>query len=98
MNPTAFRVPVDENGRYKFGNLGRNTLQEDGIFNWDVSLAKNFQLSERFGLQFRWEAFNVTNHPSYGTPNRNIENPDFGTVRSTHSTPRQMQFGLRLTW
>jgi len=44
----------------------------------------------------RWEVFNVTNHPSYGLPNSNLGSADFGTIRSTVSTPRQMQFGLKL--
>lgn len=40
------------------------------------------------------EVFNVTNHPSYGLPNANFA--DFGTIRTTVSTPRQMQFGVKL--
>ena len=43
----------------------------------------------------RWEVFNLTNHPSYGLPNAELGSPDFGTIRSTVSTPRQMQFGVK---
>ena len=59
---------------------------------------KNIQVSERIRLQFRWEVFNVTNHPSYGTPNTNISSPDAGKITRTHSLPRQMQFGLRISF
>jgi hypothetical protein len=49
-------------------------------------------------LQFRWETFNVTNTPQYGVPNKTVGAPDFGVIRTTDSTPRQMQFALRLTF
>jgi hypothetical protein len=39
--------------------------------------------------------FNLTNHPSLGLPNAELGSADFGTIRSTVSTPRQMQFGLK---
>ena len=98
LNPAAFADPVDSAGNPTFGNLGRNSLQEDGIFNWDVGLMKNFKVTERIGLQFRWEVFNVTNHPSYGTPNANFSSPDVGKITSTNSLPRQQQFGLRVSF
>ena len=98
LNPNAFAYPVDAAGNPTFGNLGRNSLQEPGIFNWDVGLMKNFKVTERIGLQFRWEVFNVTNHPSYGTPNANFSSPDVGKITGTNSLPRQQQFGLRVSF
>ena len=98
FNPAAFAKPLDSAGNPTYGNLGRNSMQEPGIFNWDVGLMKTFQMSERFRLQFRWEVFNVTNHPSYGTPNRDISSPDAGKITSTLGLPRQQQFGLRLNF
>jgi hypothetical protein len=56
---------------------------------------KSVRLGEQKRLQVRWEVFNVLNHPSYGLPNTNLLSPDFGTIRSTVSTPRQMQFGVK---
>ncbi len=98
LNPAAFERPLDANGNPTFGNLGRNSLREGGIFNWDVGLMKNFQLTERVRLQFRWEAFNVTNHPSYGTPNSNLSSPDVGKITRTLGLPRQQQLGLRVSF
>ena len=46
---------------------------------------KNVQVSEYVRLQFRWEVFNATNHPSYGTPNTNLSSPDVGKIRGAHS-------------
>lgn len=98
LNPDAFEVPRDGAGNPTFGNLGRNSLQEDGIFNWDVGLMKNFEITERVQLQFRWEAFNATNHPSYGTPNTNLSSPDVGKITRTLGLPRQQQLGIRISF
>ena len=56
---------------------------------------ENFRLKGGRRLQFRWEVFNATNHPSYGLPASNLLSRDFGTIRSTVGAPRQMQFGLK---
>ncbi|MGH9630198.1 MAG: TonB-dependent receptor domain-containing protein, partial [Bryobacteraceae bacterium] len=99
FNTGAFAEPCDASGgNCTFGNLGRNTLQEDGLMNLDLGLMKGFRVTERVGLQFRWEVFNVTNHPTYGTPVRDLLSPDVGTIRDTLSTERQMQFALRLNF
>jgi len=45
-----------------------------------------------------WEIFNVTNHPSYGTPNTNFSSPDVGKITSTLGLPRQQQLGLRVSF
>lgn len=97
-DPAAFVIPRDANGLADFGDVGRNSMQEPGIFNWDVGLQKTFDPTERLEVRFRWDVFNVTNHPSYGTPNRNVRSPAAGTIRSTITTPRQMQFGVRLAF
>jgi len=96
FDTSAFGIPRAADGSWYLGNAGRAILNSDGMFNIDFGLMKFFRLTERYNLQFRWETFNVTNTPTLGTPTANIESPDFGKVRSTFSTPRQMQFALRL--
>ena len=59
---------------------------------------KSFPITESVALQFRAEVFNLTNTPTLADPNSNFDSPDFGTVRGTVSTPRQMQFALRLSF
>jgi len=59
---------------------------------------KSFVIREGMSLQVRWETFNVTNTPTLADPNTNIESPDFGKIRGATSTPRQMQFALRLAF
>ena len=98
FDTTAFASPRNADGSWRLGNAGRAILASDFPFNLDAGMLKNFALTERFNLQFRWEVFNVSNTPTLGAPIANIENPDFGKVRSTYSTPRQMQFALRLSF
>ncbi len=95
---TAFAIPRDASALADFGNVGRNSMQEDGIFNWDIGLQKAFQVTESLDVQFRREVFNMTNHPSFAVPNRNVRSPAGGTIRGTNTSPRQMQFGLRISF
>lgn len=95
FDTAAFVLPRDPDGTFRFGNAGRSILNGDGDFNIDLGLMKSFPITERMHVQLRWEVFNVTNTPTLGDPTTNIDSPDFGKVRSTNSTPRQMQFALR---
>jgi hypothetical protein len=50
------------------GNMGRNTLQDSGFRDFDLSVAKNFHFGERLHAQFRAEFFNLLNHPNFANP------------------------------
>jgi hypothetical protein len=95
LNPAAFAIPRNADGTYRYGYLGRNTLRGPGYFNLDAALTKEMGLGGARRLQLRWEVFNLTNHPSFSLPNTELGSTDFGTIRSTVSTPRQMQFGVK---
>ena len=64
----------------------------------NISLLKNFPITERLKLQFRGEFFNITNTPNFGLPGNGFTTPNFGVISSTagNMTPRQMQFALKL--
>lgn len=86
------------------GNLGRNTFVGPGYWAVDTSVFKTFHLSDRFGLQFRAEAFNVFNHTNFqlagaagSTGFNNLNNDRFGQASGTFN-PRQLQFGLKLSF
>jgi outer membrane receptor protein involved in Fe transport len=83
---------------YTFGNTGRNVLIGPGLATWDLGADKDFRLTERFGLQFRSEFFNVLNHANFGLPNGSIGSTSAGTVTSVITNARQIQFALRLHW
>ncbi|HKV61283.1 MAG TPA: TonB-dependent receptor [Candidatus Acidoferrum sp.] len=61
-----------------FGNIGKNVLRLPHTANWDVQLAKNFFISERWRLQLRAEYFNILNHPNFAP-----ESISTGTVNTT---------------
>jgi Carboxypeptidase regulatory-like domain/TonB-dependent Receptor Plug Domain/TonB dependent receptor len=86
------------------GNLQQDAFNAPAYFDWDVSASKDFDITERFKLTFRTEAFNVLNHPVFGVQldpnsglaNFNINSTTFGQATSTISAPRILQMSLRL--
>jgi len=52
----------------KFGNMPRNMFRDTGFNDVDFSIFKNFTWKERYGAQFRFEVFNVFNHPVFANP------------------------------
>jgi len=101
FNPCAFGIPTGA-----FGNLGRNSFRGSHVVNMDFSLFKNIPVYEGWSLQLRFEAFNVFNILNYAEPSaltiNNQTQITTGVGRITTlapgTTPRQMQFGLRLTF
>jgi len=106
FNPAAFELQPA--GR--FGNLGRGALIGPNLRTVDLSLVKNTPFAawgrER-NFQFRFEAFNLLNRANFGTPSliafqgtQATEQPvaTFGRIRSTVTSSRQIQLGLRLHW
>jgi len=74
-------------------------VRADGINNWDFSLFKNTRITERMGLQFRAEFFNLTNRVQFGPPGQFLLVPQtFGVVSSQINNPRLIQFALRLVY
>src|SRR6516164_9352549 len=52
----------------QFGTMGRNVFRDTGFRTWDLSVAKNWKLTERWNMQFRAEFFNILNHPNFANP------------------------------
>jgi hypothetical protein len=70
FDPTAFAAPlITSNANAHFGNTGRNQFRGPGYFEVDLSVSREFKLTERFGLQLRAEAFSLTNTPHFANPN-----------------------------
>ncbi len=83
----------------RFGNIGRNTLRGPGVINNDLSLFRDFTITERFKLTFKAEAFNVTNTPHFANPDGNVNDSTFMQISGTASTlsdNRSIRFGLRM--
>jgi hypothetical protein len=97
FNQACFQ-PVDTANEVRFGNAPRNidTVRMDHQNNWDFSVAKRNDITERVYLQFTAEFFNLFNHVRFGTPNEQVGTPTFGVITSQVNPPRAIQFGLRL--
>jgi hypothetical protein len=102
FNPAAFVIPP----LGTIGNTARNSLYGPSFRHFDLSIFKDFTLTERVKLQFRAEAFNLTNTPSYFVANNQNDAPTtnavqgagFGKIVITNPnyTPRALQFALKL--
>jgi len=98
---TVFNSATPTTGVIRFphhGEIGnRNVFRGPGFWNLDTAVLKNFQMpwSESHRLQIRWESYNAFNHNSFGLPNANITSTAFGTITTSSSAPREMQFAFR---
>ncbi len=64
---------------------------------FNISLSKNFAITEHSRLQFRWETFHFTNHTNLSLPNVNLDKANAGTI-TDNKPPRIMQLGLRYSF
>jgi hypothetical protein len=108
LNPVAFTQPADG----QQGNEGRNDIAGFGLTQFDLSMAKKFDLTERVRLQFRADAFNVLNHPNFTNPQGLVffgSTQQQSTMMLNHGLgglnplfqqggPRSLQLSLRLTF
>jgi hypothetical protein len=83
----------------KLGNSARVPVVGPDFWNTDFSLIKQFALPRKdYGFSLRFEFFNLFNHPQYGSPANDINQPGFGAVTSTVNNPRVIQIAAKLTF
>ena len=104
FDPLAFKSITD----VRYGTSGRNILRGPGAVNSDISVFRTFPLTERFKLQFRAEAFNVSNTPHFNNPSTNVSNMrlnadgsinslgNFMSITGAQSDERNFRFALRV--
>ena len=73
----------------------RNSIYQPGFRDWNLGLFKAFLITEKQGLQFRAEAFDVNNHPNWSGPGLNPTSGNFGKVESKTGLARNLQLSLR---
>lgn len=90
LNPAQF----SETGQNSFGSIARNSFRGPGYFNVDMTVKKNFRITER-GLMFSMgaNAYNVFNHPRFANPDDDLAaGSAFGYIQST-VTPASSPYG-----
>lgn len=105
INPAAFALPPSG----QFGDAPRNFVRGFGAWQMDFAVRREFSIYETLKLQFRAEAFNIFNHPNFGTINTTLGNSLFGQATATLNSslgvlspiyqtggPRSMQFALKV--
>jgi hypothetical protein len=100
FNPAAISgAPViGVDGTTGYGNIGRNTFRGPFQQNWDVSLGKNFRVTEGTNFKFTADFFNMWNHPIFASPNGIFNSPLFGRITGTKGTPRLIQLSGRFSF
>ena len=83
--------------QYTFGNAGNFILEGPGYFNLDAGIHRNFSISDRWKVVFRWEMFNALNHANFNNPSSTINSATTGQISGTQPA-RSMQMGLKLTF
>jgi hypothetical protein len=79
----------------RVGNVGRNVLRADGIFNVDFAVIKNTKIAGSHNLQFRLEMFNATNSRNFGIPESRINAANFLDEKGTNGGSRFIWLSVR---
>ena len=100
-----------DTGESLFGLDGRNLFRAPFGVRFDMTLGKNFDLSEKYKLRFNVNAYNVFNHPNFDAPNNDIQLfPSFappavsptsttlGIIQHTLGSSRFLELNLHLTF
>jgi hypothetical protein len=97
FNTKAFARPP----QFVPGTAPRGSVETPGIQNVDFSIFKNTRIGERLNVQFRFEMFNMANHPNFVCydclPSRSFDSGSFGRIFAA-SDPRLIQFALKLLY
>jgi hypothetical protein len=94
-------VPTTE---VRFGTCGINNISAPGLINADASIFRRSRITETASIQFRAEAFNISNTPHFAAPNSSQTSGSFMTISSMRNIGREgrservFRFGLRLAF
>lgn len=91
---SCYTVPAP----YTYGNSARGVIWAPGVVSLDGLADRVFTFTERYSLEFRAEAFNLSNSAHYGRPSVAVATPQYGTITADNTAfpNREFQFALRL--
>lgn len=93
INKAAFAFPALS----RYGNSGTGIVPGPGLRSYDLSVAKNFKMTERFNLKFQTDFFNAFNVANFNGLDTNLSDKAFGTLGGAYP-PRNLQMQLKLTF
>jgi hypothetical protein len=99
-NPSAFAAP----SAGRFGTCGTNSLRGPGLFNTNIGVDRKFPVTDRLGLDFRADMFNIANTPHHSLGNTSVNSGTFLQAVGIINTglegieQRAFRFSLRLSW
>lgn len=79
-------------------SFGRNSVDGPGMRTIYLAPLHSFAVAERVRLELRAESFNALNHSNWGTPNRFVNTPQFGTITEASTPGREFQLSARLSF
>lgn len=96
FNVSNFSQPAS----FTYGNAPRelSSLRSPGFVDTDLSGIKNIPIHDRVNAQFRAEAFNLFNHPTFGPPDTSLGDGNTGVINNQVNLPRQIQLAVKVTW
>jgi hypothetical protein len=82
-------------GAGEVGTLPVMAFDGPKVFNMDLALSKRFRITDRYNIEFKAEAFNLTNSVSFFIADMDINSSTFGQIDEVAVGSRVMQFSLR---
>ena len=93
FDPQAFSAPA----ALAFGNSPVDAIRGPGQRNFDLGIFRNFKIKERYGIQYRLEAYNALNHFNLNNPGLSFGTPNLGRITGK-AGPRNVQMGLKISF
>jgi hypothetical protein len=93
LNRSAFASAPDN----RRGNSTRGQFRGPDMYVFDLSLRKQFAVTDKVKVQLQADLFNALNHANFRNPQTNLANADFGVI-SAVGPPRNVQLGARLSF
>ncbi len=82
---------------FTFGDASRNPVRGPTFRDFDIALVKHTHLPRETDAEFRAEIFDIANTPAFAQPNGSFGSAAFGSITSTTTDPRVVQFAIRLS-
>jgi hypothetical protein len=92
FNTTAFATAP----QFAIGTASRNPVRGPAYRNLDVAMVKHTKIGDRVDVEFRGEVFDILNTPQFAQPNGSYGSAAFGSITSTVTDPRVVQFAIRI--